>query len=539
MEHLDERQDEPSENVARRRSSVTSIRAGLTFKDLPSSIPEPLPESLPTTPGFELPQEIFESFLGSSSQQRPQIPRNPTATTLTKLVEYGEEIPDDLVMSIKNPPKNLFRVIAGCLWVFSLGLSDGVLGAILPNIEVYYHISYAIVSLIWLGNAIGFIIVAFTAHLIDNALGMQKSLTLSVACFIVMHSLTSSGTIFAVIVVAFFFGGLGGAIGLSQYNIFLSKLKNGAHYLGIFHGSYGVGAFLAPLIGTALVNGKVKWNFYYFIPLSLVIINVVFTPWAFNNCHEDLKKFDQIETGETGEIDRTDVDIELDDLGKQDSGQATQEVGKSEKKEEKKHDFKAAFKDHRPWLICFFIFFYQGSEVSFGGWTVTFLLEYRDGNPNSTGYIASGFWGGVMLGRFLLTTILSRTCGVRRGIIVLMLMIMVLDFCVWFIPNTIAAGVCVSIIGLLIGPIYPLMISLITRILPRKIRFCSMTLATAFGSSGGSAIPFAVGMGSQFVGTYILHPIVLVCYAGMMITWVLLPNIERKGAQTSLWQKIW
>lgn len=222
--------------------------------------------------------------------------------------------------------------------------------------------------------------------------------------------------------------------------------------------------------------------------------------------------------------------IELTATGKKQAADAVempQEI-QTQPKKEKQHDFKAAFKDHRTWLICLFIFFYQGSEVAFGGWTVTFLLDYRHGNPESTGYFASGFWGGVMLGRFILTIVLSRLFTVRRALIILMLMIMGLDFCVWFIPNTIAA--CVSVIGLFIGPIYPLMISLITKILPRKIRFCSVALTTAFGSSGGPAMPFAVGVGSQFTGTYILQSIVLACYTGMLVSWVLLPNIERKGA---------
>lgn len=64
----------------------------------------------------------------------------PTATTITKLMDYGEEanIPEDQIMSIHNTPENLQRVMASCFWVFALGLSDGVLGAILPNIEKKY-----------------------------------------------------------------------------------------------------------------------------------------------------------------------------------------------------------------------------------------------------------------------------------------------------------------------------------------------------------------------------------------------------------------
>jgi len=35
------------------------------------------------------------------------------------------------------------------------------------------------------------------------------------------------------------------------------------------------------------------------------------------------------------------------------------------------------------------------------GWIVTFIINERDGGPSS-GYISSGFFGGLMLGRIIL-----------------------------------------------------------------------------------------------------------------------------------------
>nr|QFR37064.1 MFS transporter [Cyberlindnera americana] len=523
LNEIDEQDGE--QTISRRRQSSVS-RPGLTFADLPT-IPPPVPESLPTTPGYEISQRMFEQSMDSSlpQQQRPPLRTETTATTITKLIDYNEEIPNELtndIMSIRNPPRNIYRVLAGCSWVFSLGMSDGALGALLPHIESYYGISYAIVSLLWLGNAIGYLLVAFSAHHIDRLLGMQKSLTLCVALFSVMFALISSGTLFPVLVVGFFFGGLGGAMALSQYNIFLSKLHNGPKYLGIFHGCYGLGAFISPLLGTAMINAGIKWHYFYFIPLGLSLFTLVFTPLAFQNCHIDLAKWDH---NDNPQQENNDIEIT--------------EVQEQPATTEPKNDFKAALKDYRSWLTCSFIFFYQGAEVSIGGWMVTYLIDYRHADESSIGYVSSGIWGGVTLGRFLLTYPLSTYCGVRRSIMVLHVSIIVLDLLAWLVPNIIVDSVCASLIGLCIGPIYPMMVGLLTRILPRKIRFCAMTLGTAFGSSGGSAVPFTVGMASQFKGTYVLHPIFLVCFSCMFVSWILLPNIERKGAQSNLWQRFW
>ena len=37
--------------------------------------------------------------------------------------------------------------------------------------------------------------------------------------------------------------------------------------------------------------------------------------------------------------------------------------------------------------------FYVGVEVTIGGWTITYIINQRDGGPSS-GYISTGFFGG-------------------------------------------------------------------------------------------------------------------------------------------------
>ena len=177
--------------------------------------------------------------------------------------------------------------------------------------------------------------------------------------------------------------------------------------------------------------------------------------------------------------------------------------------------------------------------MSMGGWVVTFILNYRKGNPSTVGFVSSGFWAGVTVGRFFLTSSMIKYIGSRRSVIILAALCIAFDILTWLIPEQIAAGVFASLAGVFIGPIVPILYSFFARTLPRRIRFCSMVLMTAFGSSGGSAVPFMVGMLSQVSGTYVLHPIFLACYAAMFFAWILMPNIERKGAIRTFWQRFW
>lgn len=58
-------------------------------------------------------------------------------------------------------------------------------------------------------------------------------------------------------------------------------------------------------------------------------------------------------------------------------------------------------KNKTMWICSLFIFVYVGAEVSMGGWVVTFMRESRNGGTDA-GYIVTGFWGGITLGRAVL-----------------------------------------------------------------------------------------------------------------------------------------
>jgi len=52
-----------------------------------------------------------------------------------------------------------------------------------------------------------------------------------------------------------------------------------------------------------------------------------------------------------------------------------------------------------------------GTEVTIGGWVVTYIIDERGGGPDA-GYISAGFFGGLMLGRLVLLPINALVSGV-------------------------------------------------------------------------------------------------------------------------------
>ena len=487
--------------------------------------------------------------MGSSNNVLTQLTHNkdPSLEPLPQQVNMGKQ-----VMTSRNPPGNLYRAIITCCWSAISGWSDATPGAILPFIEEYYGITYSIVSLIWMANAAGFILIAMLSHKIQPWLGKRYSLVTGCIFSCIMYALVSSGSHFPLVVVGFFFGGMGIAICLSQSNIFFTRMYDLSKYLSLFHGSYGLGATLSPLVATAMVNAGVKWHYFYLITLGFMISTGINLYISFKGADEDLRPWDTDEPTETLQVldidashesqyesDDSNEQIGLQDLARE--GLNTQNVPNKDKHSSHSTDMLLALQNYRTWVLALLVLFYQGAEVSLGGWVVTFLLNYKQGNPNSAGYVASGFWGGLTLGRLLLTKPLHKLLGARKAVILLSLTSICFVILGWLIPNAIADGVFISLAGVTIGPSCPLQIGLTAKLIPRKIQVISLTIITAFGSSGGAIFPFIVGLISQSAGTYVVMPVFIALYCCMLGLWIALPNIERpieSTSNTGKWTKI-
>lgn len=429
--------------------------------------------------------------------------------------DVGESTPMTQHNKMKfSDGRSLWRVIAACMWCLTSGFNDGAPGVFLPYMEEQYNIEYSIVSLIWLGNAVGFILVAFSAHKINVWFGKLKSLPLGSFFMILMYALVLTGSKFPVIILGFFFGGVGNGICVSHFNVFLSHFEKTSTALGYFHGSYGLGATVSPLIATAFIDHGIAWHWFYLILLGMMFFNMVNIFFAFRGVDSDMG------FGKDGK-----------DL------QASNE----ENSNDRSNLFLEILRNKATWITSFWVLFYQGGEVAIGGWFVTYLRDYRKNTSPSIGYIVSGYWLGLTLGRLVLTRLCHKHIGARRGNIILTVLSILFIMLTWVIPHLVLEGVFVSVAGLCIGPLYPLMVTLVSRLLPRKILVVSLTITTAFGSSGGALFPFLIGLISQFAGAYVVLPSFIAIFSAMLVLWILLPNVEnrRAGEKMNYINRIW
>ncbi len=290
---------------------------------------------------------------------------------------------------------------------------------------------------------------------------------------------------------------------LALDNVFIVNLRGGTELLGYLHGIYGIGGIVAPLAATAMVSSGERWSYFYLITLVLSLVNSFAFFWAFKD-YENENTSTQLLTS----LERT--------------------ASHSATVDEKKNILKRALRSRTTLLGALLIFAYQGAEVSISGWVISFLIDYRKGDPTRVGYVTSGFWGGITLGRFILVAPANKI-GARISVVILVALTAGFQFMVWFLPNVIGNAVAVALIGFLLGPVYPCATGVFSKLLPGYLQITSLGFISSMGSSGGAIAPFFTGLLAQKVGTVVLNPICIALCVVMEIAWLGLPRVIKRS----------
>lgn len=332
---------------------------------------------------------------------------------------------------------------------------------------------------------------------------------------------------YPVFVIAFFIGGIGVAIQDAQTNTFNANLPRAHLFLGLGHGFYGLGALVSPLIATTIANVTPDfryWYYFYFAAVGLGVFNVIFIAITFR-------------------------EVIFPPLLNRITGKTSAEVlERSDKKNSKEahKDFKAIIKRKEVWILAAYFFAYVGAEVTAGGWVVEFMIEVRGGKPSQVGYVSnridwmswnseltpvvryigSAFWGGLTLGRFVLAEPTNRW-GEHRMVLIYTGLAIAVELIFWFVPNIVVGGVMIGLLGFLIGPFFPVGISLATKLIPRELHAGSIGFMTVLGSAGGAVFPFLTGAVASSKGVQVLQPILCALFVVQVVLWMSIPRVKQ------------
>ncbi|KAI0301233.1 MFS general substrate transporter [Multifurca ochricompacta] len=420
------------------------------------------------------------------------------------------------------------QMMSLCWTMFLMGWNDGSLGPLLPRIQKVYHVNFFVVSLIFISNCLGIILSGLMNVYLSQRLGFGKVLVISLlfsmylnlwvfkvislgsALSVIVYCIQIPAPPFPVFILSYFINGFSMGLQGAHVNGYVTSLKRPASKLGIAHCAYGLGAFSAPLLATRVAQLP-RWSFQYLASIGIALVNVSLLAFVFRFRKQDSETF----------VVSTPVQKQITAVH---TLECMHEIGESMEERETDHEnhYVQIMRHKTIHLIALFILFYVGVEVTIGGWIVSYVIDIRGGGP-SAGYISSGFFGGLALGRVSLLWV-NRKLGNRRAVLIYMFLAMIFELVVWTVPSLISGAVAISLIGLILGPIYPIAMDETGKVLPRWLCTGAIGWIGAFGTAGSALMPFTAGVLAQQKGIWTLQPLLLSMMALMVGLWVVVPR---------------
>ncbi len=363
-----------------------------------------------------------------------------------------------------------------------VGANDGATGVLIPSLQAQYHVDKATIGLLFLSAVLGYLVAAFNSGPLVGKLGIRLFLLVGVSTFLTSAIVLSTIPPFWVTLLMLLPLGFGSALLDAGLNAYIASLPRNTTLLNYLHAFYGTGALLGPILASTILANGLTWNFVYvtWIGMSIVLFVAVMIFFKRRTVTE-------------------------------------QEGGKSSEK----NTLASTLKRRIVWIVAFFLLFYVGTEVSLGNWSYSFLLEERHGLPLISGWIVSGYWLGLTLGRLVLPQVALRF-GDKRLIQGCLIGVIIGVLIVWLIPiNAVASfGLCFT--GFCLGPIFPTTIGLMSQLVPSRLLASAIGFLASLGSMGAALFPWLAGNLAQAVGLWSLMPYVITLTIAMMLFWLAL-----------------
>jgi fucose permease len=365
-----------------------------------------------------------------------------------------------------------------------VGASDGAVGVLIPSFMKQYSINAATVSLVFLASAFGYLIASFNVGLLMEKLGNWQALLTGIALTLLSTGILMFQPAFLFLLLSFFMIGMGMAILDPGLNIYIAGLPRNTALLNYLHAFYGVGAWLGPIIASTFLALRFGWNSVYMLWFALALIllvsfGIVFRDW--------------------------------------------QRVPSEDEEQNKESSISIILKLRYVWIAAFFLLFYVGGEVTIGNWSYSLLTEARQGVPFISGWIVSGYWLGLTLGRLLLGSV-SRRIGDKRMIQLCLFGVIVGLLIVWSFPLAVLSAIGLFITGFSLGPIFPTTIAVMSRILPSRILASAIGFLVSLGSMGAALFPWIMGNLAQHIGLWSLMPFCILIALIQLVLWLVLQS---------------
>lgn len=452
----------------------------------------------------------------AETTERPYFDRGLSAATLNPEFPYDEPMPyrtrtqeirpDDpeaagpTIHQVGTGPLedwnkpwiNILKLAAAFLGFSLSGMKDSVMGVLIPELEEYYGYNYLIVSVALLAPFMGYTIASVINDFLHRNFGRRGVCILGPCLQLIFYIVASTRPPFAGFVVSFVFAGMGCGMLDGCWNTMVGSFKNSSQILCILHGFYGIGGIVCPTFATAMLDRGIAWNYIYVVLVGIATFLLCLCLFAFRHdtaqaYHASIAR-SAAEHGHGGDKQRSAV---MD-----------------------------ALRNKLVIMLSVTVLLYVGGEVGASSWMTTFMIDVRKGDRNTMGYVTTGYWTGLTLGRLGFSFLNARFSRFLAWLYVFYLSGSILFVVLaWAIPNVYASAVSTAFLGMFLGPIFPTIVGVAVQKLPRRLHVSGISFAATFGGAGAGIIPFFIGIITNSAGAKVIPPVILAFLLAAMIIW--------------------
>jgi len=146
----------------------------------------------------------------------------------------------------------------------------------------------------------------------------------------------------------------------------------------------------------------------------------------------------------------------------------------------------------------------------------------REGGPSS-GYILTGFYSGLSLGRVMLLPV-TKKIGDIYAVYLYILVVFCFQLIVWLVPSFPMGAMSVFLLGFFLGPIYPIVIQHTARVLPHDLVNPTIAWIFAFAAMGNALLSLMAGAMASRWGIESSQPFILAMMVMVFTLWSFLPK---------------
>jgi fucose permease len=133
-------------------------------------------------------------------------------------------------------------------------------------LQEYYHLSFLVISLIFLSPLVGYTASALLNNSIHLKFGQRGVALIAPTCHLIAYIVIAVHPPYPVLVVIFMLAGFGNGLADAAWNAWIGNMDRPNEVLGFLHAFYGLGAVLAPLVATTMITkGGLEWFYFYYV----------------------------------------------------------------------------------------------------------------------------------------------------------------------------------------------------------------------------------------------------------------------------------